>query len=174
MASTESKGKRSYWPLVYLVLYLINIALIVVFQAAVTHVYDRPITKASLEALPYFSGCAVLDLSGEQDTRGPGYVLYTDPEGTPYIAELDYMLFLDKFRIDQKSVRQISNTESDEIEYTRLSGGTTIHIDHGEIFQSGWGDDGGTDILDYVYTAMILLLVEGAILLVLEKIRKKR
>lgn len=170
---TKNTGKRSYWPLLYLVLYLINIVLIVVFQTTVIHVYDRPITKKSLEALPYFSDCEVLDLSGEEDTRGPGYVLYADADGQHYVVELDYMLFVDKFSIDENSVRQISNKASDKIEYKRLTGGTTIHVDNGELFQSGWGDDGGADIMDYVYTAMVMLLVEGAILLVLEKAKKK-
>lgn len=175
MANQTSKGKRSYQPLIWIALYLVNVMLIIFVQATFLYPYERPITKESLGNLPYFADCEVLDMIGEGDHSGPGYVLYADENGNEQLVELDFMLFIDKFAIDENSMQQISGTEYQEIEFKRLTGSNTIAVENHQISNLfGWGSDGGLEIKHYIGLGLVLLLMEGGALWAYETIKKKQ
>lgn len=176
MANTKqgNTGKRSYWPFIWAILYLLNIGLILLFEFTFIHIHDRPITKESLSEISYFDNCEILDMSAELDQTGPGYVLYKDPAGVLQVVELDYNLYLPRFAIDEDNVQTVQGDGVQIAHFNRITGKTQITVENEEIIQhSSQYDDGAPSKWTYIYIGFAILLAEGAVLLLMEKRKKK-
>lgn len=168
----KRKDRRSYFPLIWIVLYILNVAAILLFQITFIHVYDRPVTKENLKNVPYFQDLDVLDIVGEDNLQNPSYVLYRNLNGQQEVVKLDFNLIFQKFGVDEKKRQPVSADGMVTFDY--IDGYTKIVVKNDKMtIHSTAGDGGRPHRLDYIYQGLILLLAEGIVLYIIEK-RKRQ
>lgn len=104
----EKKAGFPMQPLIWLVLYLANLAVVLLFQCTFIHTHSAPLTADSLTNLPYFDGCQILDIFGTQVSedalRGkadPNWILFQDPDGKILSVRVEWNLYVPRFRIEE-------------------------------------------------------------------------
>ena len=169
----EKKAGFPMQPLIWLVLYLANLAVVLLFQCTFIHTHSAPLTADSLTNLPYFDGCQILDIFGTQVSedalRGkadPNWILFQDPDGKILSVRVEWNLYVPRFRIEEDTavgipadVEQYSFVERD------FFGQNEIVVDGQNTFsaikQSGLYRQQSTIQSFHVLAAILLLLLES-------------
>ena len=114
------KGKRSWAPLFWLLLYLFNLGLVILFQCLFVHTVPAPLNANTLEGLPYFHGCKILDFTSTPGNNAdrigkaePDFVLYQTASGETNIVRLEWNLYTPCFRIEKGTEQSIPTGTED-------------------------------------------------------------
>lgn len=179
MEPKENKGKRSYAPLLWLALYIVNLLLVLGYQAVFVH--NIPIPADNAEGYPdfsqveFFAGCEILDTGGTPDEY---HVLYRDADGVTRVVRLEGNLYLDRVGVIASTVTEIpAGSEEYVYEEPNFLGKNIITV------------TGGTDITGleshglmrqqatiqgfHMAAALALLLAEGALALLVRKLMRR-
>ncbi len=182
----ETKVKRPWYILVWLVLYLVNLILVIAFQYFFIHTYSAPLTAEHLTQIPYFSGCKILDIAGtlpdESSLKGksdPNWILYEDNTGVVRAVRAEWNLYVPRFRIEKSSDTLIADEDKSYTFSARDFLGTNKVVVENRNVIASFESAGAYRQQSYIQTAHILtafalLLLEGALMLCVEKRTKKR
>lgn len=180
MENKENKGKRSYTPLIWLGMYLVNLILVLVFQAL--FVYNIPLPEAEtadgypdFSQVEFFRGSEILDIAGTSDEY---HILYRDEGGTK-LVKLEGNLYFRRFDIKESTVTEIPGQSGEQIiELPNFLGKDTVTItDSARItgLESGGGliRQQSTIQAFHAGTAIVLLLIEAVVVLLLKKLLRR-
>lgn len=177
MATTpKNKGKRSYGPIVCLLLYLLNLILVLAYQGLFVHTipgpeYENENGMPDFSNIDFFADCEILDTEG---SNLECYILYKTPAGDVEIVELERNLFFDRYTIIEDSMETVPAVSGTQIlEKPNFMGTDEIAImdqtDIEYVSSSGLMRQQTVILGGYMGIAIILLLAQTGIYYLLKK-----
>lgn len=181
----ENKGKRSYGPLLWGLIYMVNLGVYLLYLIFFVHTIPAPATPASLAEQPYFDGCTILDTTVLEGDNGyfnydPDFVLFEDETGTRKITEIRYNYFLPRYRIKESSTVPISDENSFSADFSFFLGKNTVTVHDQSSFDVNRYEFLGFQINSshvlgaFVAVGIFMTMIEAFFVTWLEKIRKSK
>jgi len=184
-AKQENKGKRSFGPLLWGLIYMVNLGVYLLYLIFFVHTIPAPATPASLAEQPYFEGCTILDTTVMEADNGyynydPDFVLFEDEAGNRKITEIRYNYFLPRYRIKESSTVTVSDGNSDTHDFSFFLGKNTVTVHDQSSFDVNRYASFGFQINSshvlgaFVAVGIFMTMIESFFVIWLEKIRKAK